>query len=157
MSRVKFNVNTEYAYIQNFKVLQSTYHFICLSVEKHHPSSLHTDTDFSHRHLDPTWNRSLSPRRTTRQMQTSRQSRVPPMVQTPLGSILPRPRVRRSRPPKSLRLGFLFRPCAYLIPHIDRRCRRSSQASRRLSRQCVPSSSPRCGSSACEFCITTRE
>ena len=24
MSRVKFNVNTEYAYIQNFKVLQST-------------------------------------------------------------------------------------------------------------------------------------
>lgn len=25
MSRVKFNVNTEYAYIQNFKVLQSQY------------------------------------------------------------------------------------------------------------------------------------
>lgn len=24
MSRVKFNVNTEYAYLQNFKVLQST-------------------------------------------------------------------------------------------------------------------------------------
>ena len=24
MSKVKFNVNTEYAYIQNFKVLQST-------------------------------------------------------------------------------------------------------------------------------------
>lgn len=24
MSRVKFNVNSEYAYIQNFKVLQST-------------------------------------------------------------------------------------------------------------------------------------
>lgn len=26
MSRVKFNVNTEYAYLQNFKILQSTYH-----------------------------------------------------------------------------------------------------------------------------------
>ena len=26
MSRVKFNVNTEYAYIQNFKILQSTHH-----------------------------------------------------------------------------------------------------------------------------------
>lgn len=25
MSRVKFNVNTEYAYLQNFKVLQSTF------------------------------------------------------------------------------------------------------------------------------------
>ena len=25
MSRVKFNVNSEYAYIQNFKVLQSVY------------------------------------------------------------------------------------------------------------------------------------
>jgi microtubule-associated protein, RP/EB family len=25
MSRVKFNVNSEYAYIQNFKVLQSTF------------------------------------------------------------------------------------------------------------------------------------
>jgi RP/EB family microtubule-associated protein len=25
MSRVKFNVNTEYAYIQNFKVLQSAF------------------------------------------------------------------------------------------------------------------------------------
>lgn len=25
MSRVKFNVNTEYAYLQNFKILQSTY------------------------------------------------------------------------------------------------------------------------------------
>lgn len=25
MSRVKFNVNTEYAYIQNFKILQSQY------------------------------------------------------------------------------------------------------------------------------------
>ncbi len=24
MSRVKFNVNTEYAYIQNFKILQSS-------------------------------------------------------------------------------------------------------------------------------------
>ena len=24
MSRVKFNVNTEYAYLQNFKILQST-------------------------------------------------------------------------------------------------------------------------------------
>ena len=24
MGRVKFNVNTEYAYIQNFKILQST-------------------------------------------------------------------------------------------------------------------------------------
>jgi len=24
MARVKFNVNTEYAYIQNFKILQST-------------------------------------------------------------------------------------------------------------------------------------
>lgn len=27
MSRVKFNVNTEYAYLQNFKILQSAYHF----------------------------------------------------------------------------------------------------------------------------------
>jgi hypothetical protein len=27
MSRVKFNVNTEYAYIQNFKLLQSLYPF----------------------------------------------------------------------------------------------------------------------------------
>ena len=26
MSRVKFNVNTEYAYLQNFKILQSRYH-----------------------------------------------------------------------------------------------------------------------------------
>ncbi len=26
MSRVKFNVNTEYAYLQNFKILQSTHH-----------------------------------------------------------------------------------------------------------------------------------
>lgn len=26
MSRVKFNVNTEYAYLQNFKILQSTPH-----------------------------------------------------------------------------------------------------------------------------------
>ncbi len=26
MSRVKFNVNTEYAYLQNFKILQSMYH-----------------------------------------------------------------------------------------------------------------------------------
>lgn len=25
MNRVKFNVNTEYAYLQNFKVLQSTF------------------------------------------------------------------------------------------------------------------------------------
>lgn len=25
MSRVKFNVNTEYAYLQNFKILQSRY------------------------------------------------------------------------------------------------------------------------------------
>ena len=25
MSRVKFNVNTEYAYLQNFKILQSMY------------------------------------------------------------------------------------------------------------------------------------
>jgi RP/EB family microtubule-associated protein len=25
MSRVKFNVNSEYAYVQNFKVLQSTF------------------------------------------------------------------------------------------------------------------------------------
>jgi hypothetical protein len=25
MARVKFNVNTEYAYIQNFKILQSQY------------------------------------------------------------------------------------------------------------------------------------
>lgn len=25
MSRVKFNVNTEYAYLQNFKILQSAY------------------------------------------------------------------------------------------------------------------------------------
>lgn len=25
MSRVKFNVNTEYAYLQNFKILQSTF------------------------------------------------------------------------------------------------------------------------------------
>ncbi len=32
MSRVKFNVNTEYAYIQNFKILQS----------KHCPHSRHT-------------------------------------------------------------------------------------------------------------------
>ena len=28
MSRVKFNVNTEYAYLQNFKILQSKYHQI---------------------------------------------------------------------------------------------------------------------------------
>lgn len=28
MSRVKFNVNTEYAYIQNFKILQSTAYLI---------------------------------------------------------------------------------------------------------------------------------
>jgi hypothetical protein len=26
MSRVKFNVNTEYAYLQNFKILQSKEH-----------------------------------------------------------------------------------------------------------------------------------
>ncbi len=25
MARVKFNVNTEYAYLQNFKILQSTW------------------------------------------------------------------------------------------------------------------------------------
>jgi microtubule-associated protein, RP/EB family len=25
MQRVKFNVNTEYAYLQNFKILQSTF------------------------------------------------------------------------------------------------------------------------------------
>lgn len=30
MSRVKFNVNTEYAYIQNFKILQSKRCRICI-------------------------------------------------------------------------------------------------------------------------------
>jgi hypothetical protein len=29
MSRVKFNANTEYAYLQNFKILQSTYPAAC--------------------------------------------------------------------------------------------------------------------------------
>lgn len=29
MSRVKFNVNTEYAYLQNFKILQSEL-YVCL-------------------------------------------------------------------------------------------------------------------------------
>jgi RP/EB family microtubule-associated protein len=33
MSRVKFNVNTEYAYIQNFKVLQSTFAKPCRAVD----------------------------------------------------------------------------------------------------------------------------
>ena len=28
MSRVKFNVNTEYAYLQNFKILQSNRHLL---------------------------------------------------------------------------------------------------------------------------------
>ena len=28
MSRVKFNVNTEYAYLQNFKILQSKRHLL---------------------------------------------------------------------------------------------------------------------------------
>lgn len=32
MTRVKFNVNTEYAYIQNFKVLQSQYRRIVSKV-----------------------------------------------------------------------------------------------------------------------------
>jgi len=31
MSRVKFNANTEYAYLQNFKVLQSMQSYICSS------------------------------------------------------------------------------------------------------------------------------
>jgi hypothetical protein len=33
MSRVKFNVNTEYAYIQNFKILQSKWILPCSSPE----------------------------------------------------------------------------------------------------------------------------
>lgn len=37
MSRVKFNVNTEYAYIQNFKILQS----------KHFHSYIHADLRLS--------------------------------------------------------------------------------------------------------------
>jgi hypothetical protein len=37
MSRVKFNVNTEYAYIQNFKILQSE--LPCRS-PPHHPDAL---------------------------------------------------------------------------------------------------------------------
>jgi len=37
MSRVKFNVNTEYAYIQNFKILQSTQSNIVLSLHPEPP------------------------------------------------------------------------------------------------------------------------
>lgn len=44
MSRVKFNVNTEYAYIQNFKVLQSTFCSSCLMADKHIPDVSQTDT-----------------------------------------------------------------------------------------------------------------
>jgi RP/EB family microtubule-associated protein len=39
MARVKFNVNTEYAYIQNFKVLQSTY-YIFYPIASLHTSSI---------------------------------------------------------------------------------------------------------------------
>ena len=44
MSRVKFNVNTEYAYIQNFKVLQSTYDDPPPIVQPSHPNKTNTDT-----------------------------------------------------------------------------------------------------------------
>ena len=44
MSRVKFNVNTEYAYIQNFKVLQSMYYNHDIRANKHGAETLQTDT-----------------------------------------------------------------------------------------------------------------
>lgn len=39
MQRVKFNVNTEYAYIQNFKVLQSQYFLPSTDTTRRIPSS----------------------------------------------------------------------------------------------------------------------
>ena len=53
MSRVKFNVNTEYAYLQNFKILQSIRHLL------HYASC--TELKFSTRLLHKAWHRAPRP------------------------------------------------------------------------------------------------
>lgn len=47
MSKVKFNVNTEYAYLQNFKVLQSTIYTSLLPALKSMDSTNYDQTPSS--------------------------------------------------------------------------------------------------------------
>lgn len=67
MSRVKFNVNTEYAYIQNFKLLQSQSALRSQRV-------LSRKTLTRDRLLRTSWSRSDSARRIPREVQDAGQS-----------------------------------------------------------------------------------
>ena len=50
MSRVKFNVNTEYAYLQNFKILSSEYHLCPLPYQKPRADHVHPCKDAFTKH-----------------------------------------------------------------------------------------------------------
>ena len=65
MSRVKFNVNTEYAYLQNFKILQSIYHLL------YH--ALSAELKLCTRLLHKAWHRAPRPCGKSRKMQDAGQ------------------------------------------------------------------------------------
>ena len=115
MSRVKFNANTEYQYVQNFKILQSTWWgpvYIRLFPLLFLPSltilffpqprtavSLCVPSHLSSRDpaltrtrlLQEAEDRQAHPRRTTHQVQDAGQPRVPAVDEALLGHELPRP------------------------------------------------------------------
>jgi hypothetical protein len=77
MARVKFNVNTEYAYLQNFKILQGSFPFNCASAYQTNKDQINKQASkvlkgSNNRLLYKTWHRSSRQRRTTRQMQDAR-------------------------------------------------------------------------------------
>ena len=62
MGRVKFNVNTEYAYLANFKILQSTSPPLIRILNA-------SDLIIHPRRIRQTWHRPTSPRRIPHKMQ----------------------------------------------------------------------------------------
>jgi len=75
MARVKFNVNTEYAYLQNFKILQGSFPLNTVAApikqnnqQPNKQASKQVLTGSNNRLLYKTWHRSSRQRRTARQM-----------------------------------------------------------------------------------------